>query len=231
MDRNRIYLLIAAGVGAIAVVAVIIIVGSGGSSSSSTTSAVTTTATPTANLTGVPQKDVTLGRATAPVTVEVFEDPQCPYCKEWNIGTLPSVVKDYVRPGKIKLVFRGINIIGPNSEVGLRAIYAAGLQNKAWQMADQLYLRQGTENSGWINDATISSAAKAAGANVNSISAAFQTGPVTTMWENARKAATAYSIQGTPTFVVQRPPGLPTQLQLSGLDPTSFAAALDPLLQ
>lgn len=231
MDRNRIYLLIAAGVGAIAVVVVLIIVGTGGSSSNSSTDTTTTSATPTANLTGIPQKGLTLGRATAPVTVEVFEDPQCPYCKEWNVGTLPSVVANYVRPGKIKLVFRGINIIGPNSEVGLRAIYAAGLQNKLWQMDDELYARQGAENSGWINDATITSAAKAAGANVNSISAAFQTAPVTTMWEDARKAATAYKIQGTPTFVVQRPPGLPTQLQLQGLDPTSFAAALDPLLQ
>ena len=239
MDRSRLYLLGAAALGAIAVVVVLIFVAAGGGSSGTTSSAdrtvssgtTTTAATPSASLAGIPQKGATLGRATAPVTIEVFEDPQCPYCKEWNVGTLPSVLQDYVRTGRVKLVYRGINIIGPNSEYGLRAAYAAGEQNKLWQMVDQLYARQGVENSGWINDSTIASAAKAAGANVNSISAAFLTAPVTRMWRNAEKAATTYAVRGTPTFVVQRPPALPTQLQLSALDPASFSAALDPLLQ
>ena len=234
MARNRLYLLGAAAAGAIVVAVVLILVGTGGGSSGpSTTAAVTTpgATTPTASLRGIPQQGVRLGRATAPVTVQVFEDPQCPYCKEWNVDTLPTVVKDYVRTGKIKLIYRGINIVGPNSENGLRANYAAGKQNKLWQMADELYARQGAENSGWINDATISSSAKAAGANANAISAAFLTAPVTAMMTTAARAARAYAVQGTPTFLVQRPPGLPTQLQLSALDPQSFAAALDPLLQ
>ena len=211
--------------------------GPGGGSSARRRARITTTATTTTAATdrlarGIPQKGVTLGRATAPVTVQVFEDPQCPYCKDWNVGTLPTVVKDYVRTGKIKLVWRGINIIGPNSEYGLRAAYAAGLQNKLWQMVDELYARQGAENSGWIDDAVISSSAKAAGANVNSISAAFLTAPVTAMWEDARRA------RRPPTPSTARPPSsssaprrLPTQLQLSALDPASFAAALDPLLK
>ncbi len=235
VNRNRLYLLGAAALGAIAVAVVLILVGTGGGSSGTTSSAATTstatTPTAAASLAGIPQKDVTLGRATAPATVLVFEDPQCPYCKEWNVDTLPTIVKDYVRTGKIKLVWRGINIIGPNSEYGLRAAYAAGLQNKLWQMVDELYARQGVENSGWINDEVISSSAKAAGANVNSISAAFLTQPVSAMWEDARRAATQYSVQGTPTFIVERPPAAPAQLQLSALDPASFEAALDPLLQ
>ena len=229
------YLLAAAAVGAIAVVVVLIVVATGGSSGASAsadTTATGTTGTPAGlSLAGIPQHGDTLGRATAPVTIQVFEDPQCPYCREWNLGTLPTVVRDYVRTGKVKLVYRGINIIGPNSENGLRANYAAGEQNKLWQMSDELYTRQGEENSGWINDATIASAAKAAGVNVDSLSAASSTARVTKMWKNADTAATQYAVAGTPTFIVQAPPALPTQLQLSALDPASFAAALDPLLQ
>jgi protein-disulfide isomerase len=230
------YLLAAAAVGAIAVVVVLIVVattgGSSGASASADTTATGTTATPTGlSLAGIPQHGDTLGRAAAPVTIQVFEDPQCPYCREWSLGTLPTVLRDYVRTGKVKLVYRGINIIGPNSENGLRANYAAGEQNKLWQMSDELYARQGQENSGWINDATIASAAKAAGVNVDSLSAASSTARVTKMWKNADTAATQYAVAGTPTFIVQAPPALPTQLQLSALDPASFAAALDPLLQ
>ncbi len=232
------YLLAAAAVGAIAVVVVLIVVATGGSSGASASADTTATGTTATSakktglsLAGIPQHGDTLGRAAAPVTIQVFEDPQCPYCREWNLGTLPTVVRDYVRTGKVKLVYRGINIIGPNSENGLRANYAAGEQNKLWQMSDELYARQGEENSGWINDATIESAAKAAGVNVDSLSAASSTARVTKMWKNADTAATQYAVAGTPTFIVQAPPALPTQLQLSALDPASFAAALDPLLQ
>ena len=235
MDRSRLYLLGAAAAGAVVVVVVLIVLGTGGSSgtsSSTDTTGTGTTATSTGlSLAGIPQHGDTLGRATAPVTIQVFEDPQCPYCQEWNLGTLPTVVKDYVRTGKVKLVYRGINIIGPNSENGLRANYAAGEQNKLWQMSNELYARQGEENSGWINEAMIATAAKAAGVNVDSLSAALSTAAVTKMWKNAETAATKYAVAGTPTFIVQAPPGLPTQLQLAALDPASFSAALDPLLK
>ena len=52
-------------------------------------------------------------------------------------------------------------------------------------MSDELYARQGEENSGWINDTMIASAAKAAGVNVDSLSAALSTAPVTRMLKNA----------------------------------------------
>ena len=230
------YLLGAAAVGAIVVVVILIIVGTGGGSSGTTSSAGTTatgtTSTPTSvSLAGIPQHGDTLGRAAAPVTIQVFEDPQCPYCREWNVDTLPTVVKDYVRTGKVKLVYRGINIIGPNSEYGLRANYAAGLQNRLWQMSDELYARQGEENSGWINDATIASAAKAAGVNVNSLSAAFLTAPVTKHVEERRHGGDEVRRPRNADLRRRAPPAVPTQLQLSALDPASFSAALDPLLQ
>ncbi len=237
VNRNRLYLLGAAALAAIAVVGVVIAVASSGGSSTTTSVAAPTTSSTTAPsrpadpLAGIPQTGATLGRASAPVTVQVFEDPQCPYCREWNVGTLPTVVTDYVKTGRLKLVYRGIQIIGPNSTQGLRANYAAARQNKLWEMVDALYARQGSENSGWINDTVIANAARSAGVNVTKLSADFLSAPVTAQLKAAEQAATKYAVQGTPTFVVDHPPALPTQLQLAGLDPASFAAAIDPLLK
>jgi hypothetical protein len=73
----------------------------------------------------VPQHGDALGNASAPVTLTVFEDPQCPFCRQWNIDTLPTVVENYVRTGRIKIVYRGVVVIGANSLVGLAAEYAA----------------------------------------------------------------------------------------------------------
>ena len=228
MQRKRL-LLLAAALGAAAVVAVVLIaVGSNGKSTpAATTTAPAATASP---LAGVPQHGDTLGRASAPVTITVFEDPQCPYCRQWDIDTLPTVVERYIRTGRVKLVYRGIEIIGPNSLVGLRAIYAAGRQNKLWTMVDELYRLQGAENSGWITGSVVREAARAGGADGTAILAASSSAAVTASLQQAAKQATAYAVPGTPAFVVERPLARPHQLSVPALDPASFTAALDAAL-
>jgi len=161
----------------------------------------------------------------------VFEDPQCPYCREWSVNTLPTVVNDFVRTGKLRLVYRGIEIVGPNSEPGLRAIFAAGKQNKLWNVASALYDVQGAENSGWITNSVIKSAAKSAGANGSAILADSSSKQVSTAVASAGKDAVAAQVQGTPTFVLQRPPSLPQQLSVTSLEPQAFASQLSAALQ
>jgi protein-disulfide isomerase len=243
MQRNRL-LLIAAAVGGAAVLAVVLIlIASGGSGSSSHEAAPTTTAaeapqadsTPPAGSTdvfaGIPQKGDTLGKASAPATLTVFEDPQCPYCRQWSVDTLPTVVRDFVRTGKVRLVYRGIEIIGPDSEPALRAIFAAGAQNKLWNVASALYDVQGAENSGWITNDVIKNAAHAAGADGSAILAASPSKKVTAALVAAGKDAQAAQVQGTPTFVLERAPALPQQLSVTSLDPQTFSATLSAALQ
>src|SRR5581483_4833538 len=79
---------------------------------------------------GLPQTLNVLGDPKAPVTMVEFGDLQCPFCREYAIKALPAIVDEYVRPGKLKLVFTGLAFIGPDSEAALRATYAAGLQGK-----------------------------------------------------------------------------------------------------
>lgn len=161
----------------------------------------------------------------------VFEDPQCPYCKEWNIDTLPTVVDNYVRTGKIKIVYRGIPILGTGSIAGLLAIYAAGDQNKLWDMVEELYRIQGQENSGWITTGAIRDAAGAANVNAAKVLKTYRSKATVAKLNAAEQAATTGKISATPTFVIQKPLGTPTQLQLTGLEPAQFTPELDAALQ
>ena len=232
MQRNRLLLLAAAAaVAVVAVVVVIVVASSGGSSSPATTTeaAAGTTEAPTAVFAGIPQQGDFLGKASAPATLLVFEDPQCPFCRDFNLNVLPSVVSDFVRTGRVRLAFRGIQIIGPNSQVGLRAIYAAGLQNRLWQMAEALYRLQGAENSGWITTGVVREAATSAGAKPAAVVAAM--GAQTPKLASASQEANQLGLRGTPSFYVQRPPGLPQQLQVTSLEPAAFSAALAAALQ
>src|SRR5271170_525889 len=46
------------------------------------------------------------GNPKAPITIEVFSDFQCPGCKRFHDEELPLIVKDYVKRGKVYLVYR-----------------------------------------------------------------------------------------------------------------------------
>lgn len=175
---------------------------------------------------GIPQHGDTLGKPDAPATMVVFEDPQCPYCAEWNLGTLPTVLTQFVRTGKIKLVYRGILIIGPNSAAGLRVVVGAGAQNKLWNMSEALYANQGKENSGWITSQLVLSLAADVGIDSKKLVTDANSKAVTATLEAAAKEAKAYNIGGTPSFEILHPPALPTQLKESSLEPAGFAAAL-----
>jgi protein-disulfide isomerase len=231
--RNRLLLLGGATVAAVAVVVVVIVVAGSGSGSAPTTTAVTAPSAPEAVSTfvGVPQHGDTLGQAAAPVTLTVFEDPQCPFCRQWNIDTLPTVVENYVRTGRIKIVYRGVIVIGANSLVGLAAEYAAAEQNKLWQMAEALYERQGNENSGWITTAVVRDAAREIGLSPAKIVAALKSSSVTSAIRASISEAQSLGITGTPTFAIQKQLGSLQQLQVGGLEPADFTAALDQALR
>ncbi len=235
VSRNRRLLLLGAALAAAAIVVVaLIVIGSGGDAKSTATTpqpGATTTTALTELFAGVPQHGDTLGKATAPATLLVFEDPQCPFCREWSLGALPTAIDEFVKTGRVKLAWRGIEIIGPNSEPGLRAAYAAAKQNRLWNFVDQLYRRQGGENSGWITDSLLREAASAAGVNAGKMLAASSSAAVTAQLQRAATEEQQFRVGGTPTFVLVRPPAVPVQLRLSSLDRTTFAATLSSALR
>lgn len=230
MNRNRL-ILVAAAVGAAALLAVVLILVAGKSSSSTATTTATTPVTAAKLFAGIPQHGDTLGKASAPATLIVYEDPQCPFCRQWNVQTLPTVLGQFVRTGRLKLVYRGVVIIGPDSVRGLRAIVAAAKQNKLWNLVDALYARQGAENSGWITNSVILAAASDAGANGPAVVAGMGAPSVAITLATWQAQAKADQLQGTPTFVIERPPAVAHQLPVQGLDPATFVAALAAALQ
>jgi len=48
----------------------------------------------------------TMGSPSAPVTVQVFSDYECPSCKMFHDNVLPEVMRDYVAAGKVYVVYR-----------------------------------------------------------------------------------------------------------------------------
>jgi protein-disulfide isomerase len=235
VPRNRLLLLAGAAALAAVVVIVAVVLGSGGSGSSTptvTTSSGGSSGPEAATIfKGIPQQGDTLGKASAPAVLTVYEDPQCPFCRQWDIDTLPTVVAQYVRTGRIQLRYRGIPIISENSLAGLAAIYAAGRQNKLWNLAVALYERQGAEGSGWITIPVIRDAAAEVGVNATKLLKDADSKTVSAEVTASAKDASSKKIDSTPTFVLQKTLGTPEQLNVSGLEPDQFTPSLDAALQ
>ena len=104
---------------------------------------------------GIPQNGTVLGKAGTTVRMLQFEDLQCPICKRYTDDAFPAIVNEYVRTGRIKVDFRGLAFLGPDSLKALKIAMAAGLQNKLWQVVGLFYENQGAENSGWVTDSLI----------------------------------------------------------------------------
>src|SRR3569832_1062872 len=43
--------------------------------------------------------DPFIGKANAPVTLAYWSDYQCPFCKQFELTTLPDIIKQYVDTG------------------------------------------------------------------------------------------------------------------------------------
>jgi len=184
-------------------------------------------------LSGIPQHGTVLGQSGAPVRLVEYGDLQCPICRAFAVDTLPTIIRDYVRTGSVQIEFRGLAFIGGDSEKALRAVDAAAAQNRAWNLLDLLYVNQGRENSGWVSDSLIrSAAAHVDGLDVPKLFAAGSSAATDARIRTA--AALARRDMGgrlqTPTFEVGRA-GQPLQpLQITSLDVNQFTPALDRLL-
>lgn len=184
-----------------------------------------------AMLRGIPQRGTELGRSAAPVTLVVFADLQCPYCARWERTVLPSVVRTYVRTGRVKVVFAGMSFVGPDSLDALRTALAAGLQNRFWNVMALLYRSQGTENSGWVTDALARRIGNAVDRlNVSRMLAERTSSAVERQLAAAQNLAAAARIRSTPSLAAGRT-GSSLRVLGESLSVPAVSAELDALLR
>jgi protein-disulfide isomerase len=187
------------------------------------------TATPVVDLSGIPQNGSVLGSPSAKVTLIEYADPQCPGCRLYTETIFPTVVNEYVRPGKVATEFRGFPFIGADSVKGYRYLLAAGEQDKLWNLAVALYRNQGDENSGWLTEDIVRRlAAEIPGLDADRLVTDAEQPDIVDEASSAASKASAAGIQGTPTFLVKIGDGTPYLIQVASVD--QMRAALDDAL-
>jgi protein-disulfide isomerase len=241
--RNR-TLLIALAVAAVVVAALIaasvLRSGSDDGDSAATTAATETTGTTGSStidpaltlVAGIPQNGTVLGKSGATVRMLQFEDLQCPICKRYTDEAFPAIVNEYVRTGRIKIDFRGLAFLGPDSLKALKIAMAAGLQNKLWQVVGLFYENQGTENSGWVTDSLIDQIlADVPGLDAPKVKIDAKSAKVANQIAAVQAEATKLKVQGTPWFYLAVGFNPPVNFQPSSFAPNEFRTPIDQALK
>jgi protein-disulfide isomerase len=184
-----------------------------------------------AMLKGIPQDGNALGEKNAPVTMIEYADYQCPFCRDYALETMPILINDYVRSGKLRMEFEPLTFIGPDSETAARAGVAAGQQNLEWNYTHLFFFNQGEERSGFVTDAFIDKLYAGAGVNAAKANAYRKTPAAAVPIAEASANAQKYGVASTPSFVVGPTGGPYTKLEVEISNPDAFKAAFDALLK
>jgi protein-disulfide isomerase len=217
---------------AVVVVVAIVVSTSGGSGKSTKPPARSAPATGAAAadalFAGIPQKGSVLGSPTAPVTLQEFADLQCPICQAYTLDSMPTLVRDYVRAGKVRMVFHQLPILGPDSQRAAQVAAGAAQQNRLWNFADLFYRNQGTENTGYVTPAFL--AKITAGSGVKGPQALSQppSAAAKALLAADQAMANRYGFDATPSFLLGKTGASPAPLsQVDVTNPSSFTGAIN----
>jgi protein-disulfide isomerase len=148
-----------------------------------------------------------LGKADAPVTLEVWSDYQCPVCGQFAELIEPSLVSTYVANGTLRIIYHDAAFQGARSSSSYdesveaaAAARCAADQNLYWQFHNWLFANQVGENQGAFRDERLRAIATKAGVDVAAWDACRATGQQQTAVRAETDEAVKGGINATPTM-------------------------------
>jgi len=166
----------------------------------------------------IPEHAITKGPEDAPVTIVVFTDFQCPYCKR-GAKTLTEVFQEY--PGKIRMIHRDFPLsIHKNGKSAANAARCANDQGEFWNYYNVLF-----ENQGKLDDKSLIKHAAGLALDMDEFQACVDSNKYGKIIDSELAAGQAVGVRGTPAHYVNGRP-------LSGAVPLeSFKEIIDEELE
>lgn len=152
---------------------------------------------------------VVVGQASAPRTITIYEDLQCPICRELEQAT-GDKVKAAIAAGKVKVEYRMVSFldrVSPNQYSSralnaLMVVYAKEGPDMFKKFHDYLYEHQPEEGSAGPTDAQLIDEAVKIGADRSAITPGITDGIYDQWVVNATDQMSKHGVNGTPTAFI-----------------------------
>jgi protein-disulfide isomerase len=158
-----------------------------------------------------------LGDPDAPITLIEFGDYQCHFCNVHFQNTEHNLFENYIKTGKVKMIFKDFTIIGPDSINAAHGAHCADDQGMFWQYHDILYNNWTGENNGWASSDNLLRFAQEVELDINQWSDCMIEERHSKIIVDSSKDARDLGITGTPAFFVIGPDNKITKI--SGAQP------------
>jgi protein-disulfide isomerase len=150
-----------------------------------------------------------LGSKSAKVTLQMFEDFQCPVCLRFTAGFERMLVEEYAATGKVRIEFENLPILGAESVAAAVGGVCAAQQNVFWPYHNRLFLEQARAlqfrdeklNIGRFSAGSLRTYATEAGADGAKWQACFDDPATLDIVQDDVRAASGFGIRGTPGLV------------------------------
>ncbi len=173
-----------------------------------------------------------IGKAGAPVTLEVYEDFQCPVCAQYSLSVEPVLVSTYVQSGVLRIVHHDIAILGrggadDESRLAATGAACANDQGKYWNYAHWVYNNQDGENAGGFRRERLTGIAEAAGVDITNFGSCLDDAAQVQKVADISTRAIGLGINSTPTTYIgdQQIVGLRSAQELGALIEAAAASA------
>jgi protein-disulfide isomerase len=143
-----------------------------------------------------------LGDKNAPITLVEFGDYQCFFCNKFFHDTENRILENYVKTGKVKIIFKDYTIIGPDSITAALGANCAGDQGKFWEFHDILYNNWNGENNGWAAREKIIGFANVAKLDVDKFTECLDKKHHQSKITASNRDAQQLGLTGTPAFFI-----------------------------
>jgi protein-disulfide isomerase len=119
-----------------------------------------------------------MGNPDAPVVMEVFEDFQCPVCRQFTDEVEPILIENYISTGKVLFVLRFNPFLDDRSssnesDQAANASLCANEQGYFWEYHDMLFANQRGENIGAFSNRRLQAFAETLGLDMSAFNACF----------------------------------------------------------
>jgi len=173
-------------------------------------------------------RDVILGDLEAPVTLIEFGDYQCPFCGRFFEQVELPLRENYIKSGKVKMVFRNFSFLGPESTDAAEAAECAKDQKQFWAYHDLIYqieIKDGRENNGNLDRDLFLKLADELKLDHSAFASCFDSKKYAGQVEKDNDNARVLGVNSTPTTFVN------SQKIVGALPYAQFQAAIDSILK
>ena len=143
-----------------------------------------------------------LGNPNAPITMVEFGDYQCTFCSKFFHETENSIITNYVKTGKVKMLFKDYIILGQDSMNAANAAHCANDQKLFWEYHSILYNNWAGEDTGWANLAHLHEFARTLDLDFDEFSACMSDLKWNELVNLSSIDGQKLGVTGTPTFFV-----------------------------